>query len=225
MLAVFRRFSLIVSRPLAIVPAEISNGLGGFFKEAIKGGWITPENGDHQFLYGFQARFLVHGVHSLLLAHLIAGYSSHQCSAYVPAMQVVVLPFVEFVNLPVRGTALAGTTGFQSPADDYVESRIDLAKELVTTLASVFCVRASGGSMVKVGINDGDILVIDRARTPRSGDIVVADVHELRMVKRLRIKGGQCFLLAEADGHAPVSVDPTDGVHIVGVVKHVVRSL
>lgn len=139
-------------------------------------------------------------------------------------MRATELPFTEFVNLPILGTALAGTTGFQSPADDYEQTRIDLAKELVTTLASVLCMRASGASMIKAGINDGDILVVDRARTPRSGDIVVADVHDLRMVKRLRIAKGRCYLLAEAEEHAVVAVDPEAGVHIVGVVKHVVRS-
>lgn len=140
-------------------------------------------------------------------------------------MYAVDLPNSEFVSLPVIGSAVAGTTGFQSPADDYEQSRIDLAKELVTTLANVLCMRASGGSMEKAGIQDGDILVIDRARTPKSGDVVVADVHDLRLVKRLRIIKGQCFLLAEADGHGRVAVDPEEGVQIVGVVKHVVRSL
>lgn len=140
-------------------------------------------------------------------------------------MRAIELSYSEFVSLPIFGTALAGTTGFQSPADDYEQARIDLAKELVTTLASVLCMRAAGASMVKAGINDGDILVVDRARMPRSGDIVVADVHDLRVVKRLRVAKGRCFLLAEADGHAAVTVDPDAGVHIVGVVKHVVRSL
>lgn len=140
-------------------------------------------------------------------------------------MQAVQLPLSEIISLPVIGSAVAGTTGFQSPADDYEQCRIDLARELVTTIASVLCMRASGASMVKAGIEDGDILVVDRARTPKSGDVVVADVHDLRLVKRLRIIKGQCFLLAEADGHGRVAVDPEEGVHIVGVVKHVVRSL
>ena len=140
-------------------------------------------------------------------------------------MHAVELPYRQFVSLRIIGSAIAGTTGFQSPADDYEQTRIDLAKELVTTIASVLCMRAEGSSMVEAGINNGDILVVDRARNPKSGDIVIADVHELRVVKRLRIAKGRCYLLAEAEGHAAIAVDPDDGVHIVGVVKHVVRSL
>lgn len=122
------------------------------------------------------------------------------------------------------GSAMCGTTGFQSPADDYDQARIDLAKELVTTLASVFCMRAHGTSMTRAGINDGDILVLDRARTPRTGDIVVADVHDLRVLKRLRVSRGRCFLVAEGDDGAAITVDPEVGVVIVGVLMHTVRS-
>ncbi len=139
-------------------------------------------------------------------------------------MTLIDLPTAEFISLPVRGTVLAGTTGFQSPAEDYGETRIDLAKELVTTIASVFCMRVQGSSMTEAGIFDGDILVADRARSPKSGDIVIADTHDLRVVKRLRITKGRCVLLAEAEGHAAIKVDPDQGVRIVGVVIHTIHS-
>jgi SOS-response transcriptional repressor LexA len=106
-------------------------------------------------------------------------------------MRVHELASTEFLSVAISGRVLAGTTGFQSPADDYEQGRIDLTKELVTTVASVFCMRVEGGSMVDVGIFDGDIIVADRARTPRSGDIVIADVHlEYRSARRLAI--GAC---------------------------------
>ena len=139
-------------------------------------------------------------------------------------MHAVELPYRQFVSLPIIGSAIAGTTGFQSPADDYEQTRIDLAKELVTTIASVLCMRAEGSSMVEAGINNGDILVVDRAPHPKSGDIVVADVHGLRVVKLLRVAKGRCYLLPEAEGYAAIAVDADEGVHIVGVVKHVVHS-
>lgn len=138
-------------------------------------------------------------------------------------MRAFVSPVPEFVSLPVLGVVQAGTTGFQSPADDYEQERIDLAKELITTIASVFCMRAQGSSMVEAGIYDGDIIVADRAARPVSGDIVVADVHDLRVLKRLRIAGGQTWLLSEAEGHGNIFVDPDQGVHIVGVVVHSVH--
>lgn len=57
-------------------------------------------------------------------------------------MTVVEFPISELLSLPVMGRAMAGTTRFQSPADDYQEDRINLARELVTTIPSVFCMRA-----------------------------------------------------------------------------------
>ena len=140
-------------------------------------------------------------------------------------MRAYELPFTEYVSVAVCGRVLAGTTGFQSPADDYEQSRIDLAKELVTTIASVFCMRVEGGSMEDAGIRDGDILVCDRARTPKSGDVVIADVNELRVVKRLRVRSGRATLLAEAKDHKAIEVDPEQGVVIVAVVVHAVRTL
>lgn len=130
----------------------------------------------------------------------------------------------EFVSFPILGTVMCGTTGFQSPADDYEQERIDLARELVTTIASVLVARADGNSMVKAGIQHGDLLVFDRAVEPKSGDIVLADIHDMRVVKRLRIAKGRCYLVAEAEGHAAIAVDPDQGVTIVGVLKHAIHS-
>lgn len=139
-------------------------------------------------------------------------------------MNVVDYPISELLRLPITGLAMAGTTGFQSPADDYQESRIDIAKELVSTIASVFCMRAQGGSMIEAGIWDGDILVCDCAHQPKSGDIVIADHHDLRVVKRLRLRGNAAELLSEAKGHAAILVDPDQGVRIVAVVIHTVHT-
>ena len=74
--------------------------------------------------------------------------------------------------LPLAGASVAA--GFPSPADDYVESRIDLNDVLIRHPSSTFFLRVSGDSMRGAGILDGDLLVVDRAIEPRSGRVVVA---------------------------------------------------
>lgn len=76
------------------------------------------------------------------------------------------------IELPLFLTPAA--CGFPSPAQDYVEQTIDLNQHCVSHPAATFYVRASGHSMIGEGINDGDMLIIDRAITARHGDIVLA---------------------------------------------------
>ena len=64
--------------------------------------------------------------------------------------------------------------GFPSPAQDYMTDSIDLNRELIRHPATTFYARASGDSMKDCGIDDGDLLVIDKALEPQDGDIVVA---------------------------------------------------
>ena len=66
--------------------------------------------------------------------------------------------------------------GFPSPADDYMDKRLDLTEKLIKHPAATFYCRVSGSSMEGVGIFDGDLLIVDRAVTPQNGSVVVAVV-------------------------------------------------
>ena len=89
------------------------------------------------------------------------------------------------------------SAGFPSPADDYIETALDLNTYLVRNPAATFMVRVSGDSMSGAGINDGDILVVDRSVRRRHGHIVVAFVDGERLVKRLYRHAGRVALVAE----------------------------
>ena len=75
------------------------------------------------------------------------------------------------LRLPLAGATVAA--GFPSPADDYIDSGIDLNEVLIRHPSSTFFLRVSGDSMVEAGIQDGDLLVVDRSLEPRPGLIVV----------------------------------------------------
>ncbi|MBV8800891.1 MAG: peptidase [Alphaproteobacteria bacterium] len=123
----------------------------------------------------------------------------------------------------MQGFVFAGTTGFQSPADDYAEDRIDLAAELVTTKANTFCRRVVGTSWQPMGVSDGDIAVFDYSKTPKVGSMVLARVGGLDMMKIVRRIDGKLFLTAPDQQVKALPVDEEQGVQILGVLTAVVK--
>ena len=113
--------------------------------------------------------------------------------------------------------------GFPSPAQDDMEEPIDLGAWLVEHPAASYIMRVDGQSMAGAGINDGDLIVVNRAKTPRSGAIVVALVHGDRTLKRLRFVDGRHWLVPEAEGFADILVD--EHVEIWGTVVGVARKM
>ncbi|GHD00462.1 LexA family protein [Zhihengliuella salsuginis] len=79
-------------------------------------------------------------------------------------------------------------TGFASPAGDYYDGGIDLNRHLIPDRTSTFVMRVSGHSMAGAGAADGDELIVERARTPRDGNVVVAVLDGELMVRRLRLE-------------------------------------
>jgi DNA polymerase V len=105
--------------------------------------------------------------------------------------------------------------GIPSNGDDHSDDSIDLNEHLIEHPGATFFVRVQGDSMTGAGIADGDLLVVDRSREPRSGDIVVAAVNGDQTVKRLK---------PENPAFRPLEIG--DGMDLViwGVVAHAVHS-
>ena len=75
--------------------------------------------------------------------------------------------------------------GFPSPAENYVEQELDLKEYLIRNSDSTFLVRATGKSMVNVGISPGDILVVDRSLEAKNNSIIIVSIDGELTVKRL----------------------------------------
>ena len=115
--------------------------------------------------------------------------------------------------------------GFPSPADDYIEAKLDFNELLVKHPAATFCVRVTGDSMQNAGINSGDILVVDRAVTPTDKKIVVAILNGEFTVKRLsKLKNG-LFLIPENPNYEPIEVKGEMDFEIWGVVTNVIHNI
>lgn len=114
--------------------------------------------------------------------------------------------------------------GFPSPADDYIEKRIDLNEQLIEHPSSTFFVKVTGESMVGAGILSGDTLIVDRSLRAMHGDIVLAVLCGEFTVKRLIKRDNQVFLAAENPSFKPITIKDPDEFEIWGVVIHVIHS-
>lgn len=116
--------------------------------------------------------------------------------------------------------------GFPSPADDYVEARIDLNLELIPRPLSTFFMRVAGDAMAADGILDGDLLVIDRSLRARPGMLVVASHDGAFVLRRLERRAGRLWLVAGSEGWPPLALDPEGGdPELWGVAIHAVHHL
>lgn len=98
--------------------------------------------------------------------------------------------------------------GFPSPAEDYVESMLDLNEHLIHHPAATFIVRVAGDSMTGAGIFPDDLLVVDRSIPPANGRVVIAMIAGGLTVKRLEIKKGRWALLAANPDYPPIDISP-----------------
>lgn len=127
----------------------------------------------------------------------------------------------------LAGEAVAA--GFPSPADDYVEARIDLNRELIASPLSTFFMRVCGDAMRGDGIVDGDLLVIDRSLEPRPGRVVVV-VHAGRFLVRRLVHRRDRLWLEASDGSSaplllPAGCEEGGDPELWGVVIHAVHHL
>jgi DNA polymerase V len=115
--------------------------------------------------------------------------------------------------------------GFPSPADDFSVKRQDLNELLITHPTATFFWRVRGTSMLGAGICDGDILVVNRALSPKHGDIVVAEVDNDFTVKYLFRRNGRVKLQAADPTFPDIVFEQQDGLRltIVGVVTSTIK--
>jgi DNA polymerase V len=132
-------------------------------------------------------------------------------------------PVLHLSALPLPFYDLLVPAGFPSPAQDYVEKTLDLNEQLISHPAATYFVRVQGDSMIGAGIEDGDLLIVDRALEPKHGDIVVAGFFGELTVKRLELTP-EIRLVPMNDLYPVISVPETTDLDIHGVVVHAVKS-
>ena len=115
--------------------------------------------------------------------------------------------------------------GFPSPAQDYLEGGIDLNKELVKNPSSTFFGRVSGDSMAGAGIEDGDLIVIDKSISASEGDIAVCFVDGEFTLKRIHIENDFVWLVPENPKYRRIKVTPDQNFMVWGVVTYSIKDV
>jgi len=115
------------------------------------------------------------------------------------------------------------SAGYPSPADDYLDSSLDLNQHLIKHPTATFCVRVAGESMREAGIHSGDVLIVDRALTPRDGSVVIAVINGELTVKRLSKRKGKLLLMPENQQYPPLAITEATTFEVWGVVTYVIH--
>ncbi len=138
-----------------------------------------------------------------------------------PELEFYSLDSATELKLPLFDSKVSA--GFPSPAEDYVELKLDLNEHLIRHPAATFFVRVSGHSMKEAGIHDGDMLIVDRALEPKNNDIAVCVIDSEFTVKRIRkIKNDIILVPANAD-YQSIKVSERNDFRIWGIVSYIIH--
>lgn len=113
--------------------------------------------------------------------------------------------------------------GFPSPAEDYVEKKLDLNEHLIKHPAATFFVRVEGDSMIDANIFSKDILIVDRAVSPINGNIIIALLNGEFTVKRVYFQKNKIILQPENKAFSPIEVTSDKEFEIWGVVTYIIH--
>ncbi|CAM3573878.1 translesion error-prone DNA polymerase V autoproteolytic subunit [Flavobacterium gelidilacus] len=127
------------------------------------------------------------------------------------------------IELPYISSGIKA--GFPSPAADFDESKISLDNVLVKNKEATFYAKASGNSMIGAGIDNGDILVIDRSLEPQNNKIAICYLDGEFTVKRIKIEGDNVFLMPENKNYKPIQIAEENDLIIWGIVTYVIKKV
>lgn len=114
--------------------------------------------------------------------------------------------------------------GFPSPANDFQELKISFDKEVFgTSPSTIFCARVTGHSMKGAGIDNNDVIVVDRLLDPQNNDIAVCVINNDFTLKRLRVEKDALYLVPENDEFQPIKVNEDDSFQVWGIVTHTLK--
>lgn len=128
------------------------------------------------------------------------------------------------LELPLVDSGISA--GFPSPALDFIDLSIDLNRHLIKHPTATFYGRVKGSSLKNAGVDDGDLLIIDRSLEPVHGKIVVCYLDGEFTAKRINITTNkELWLMPENEDYKPIKVTEENDVIIWGVVTHVIKDV
>jgi len=116
------------------------------------------------------------------------------------------------------------SAGFPSPAQDFLDLSIDLNKEFVKNPSATFYGRVRGDSMKDLGIDNGDLLIIDKSIAPKEGKVAVCFIDGEFTLKKLHIEKDHIWLVPANEKYKPIKVTEDNEFIVWGIVVHVIKS-
>ena len=130
------------------------------------------------------------------------------------------------MNLTIPYYLHKAGAGFPSPATDYIEEDIDLNIHLIKNVPATFIIRVQGKSMTDIGINDSDLLVVDKSLKPKNFSTVIANVHDELVVKNFIKEKDEQFLTSGSKRiENKIIINSESDVSVWGVVTYVIHSV
>lgn len=131
--------------------------------------------------------------------------------------------FESEIRIPYIGHGVSA--GFPSPALDFMESNIDLNIALSENLSATFFIKVQGHSMVDAGIDNQDVLVVDRSLSAENKKIAICLIDGEFTVKRLQLEKDGLWLLPENKNYTPIKITEDNNFVIWGIVTYVIKKL
>lgn len=135
-------------------------------------------------------------------------------AVYTPRIQR--WPTCALVTLPV-------SAGNPFATDSYIEGQIDPYEYLIKHPSNTFFVRVTGDSMIDLGIQPGDLLVVDRSIEAQNGKVVIAILDGELTVKKFELAGSHLRLVPANSNYQPIVVKPNQDFEVWGVVTFVIH--
>jgi SOS regulatory protein LexA len=177
----------------------------------------SPSLSDLAVAFGVKSKNAVAKVVSALVKN---GYLAKDPKGRIKIMEIeeAVHNAISAFTLPLLGPISAG---FAAPAEEQAEELVTLDNYLVRDKASTFLLRVRGDSMINAGIHEGDLVIVERGKEPKVGEIVVGVLDGEFTLKRLKKDKGKYYLQAENDAYPDLYA--MDELQTAGVVKGVIR--
>lgn len=115
--------------------------------------------------------------------------------------------------------------GFPSPAEDYLEATLDLNRALIKNPSATFYGRVRGTSMKDAGVDDGDLLVIDKSLDYRNDDLAVCYVDGEFTLKKIKAQGNTLILMPANPDYPPIVVKEDAEFLVWGIVTYIIKKV
>ncbi|WP_127844769.1 LexA family protein [Psychroflexus aestuariivivens] len=131
--------------------------------------------------------------------------------------------FSSDLELPVVSQGISA--GFPSPAEDFLELRMDLNREFIKHPNATFYAYVSGDSMIGAGLDSGDLLIIDKSIEIKNNRIAVCFIDGEFTIKRIKVEGNSLWLFPANKKYSPIQITEDNEFVIWGVVTTVIKNL